>query len=109
PHLADPPVRWSPSPDLLVANARIENRVANVDEDDRDHEESGEDEVEALDHRIVEIIDRPDEIRAHAGNDKNALEDDRAGDDVRQPDTDHRHNGDEGIPEGVPVEHRSLG
>src|SRR6266545_2952550 len=52
---------------LPVANARIEESVGQIDGEVQTHDESGDDEIDRLHHRVVEACRRLEEEEADPG------------------------------------------
>src|SRR6266550_6426252 len=50
----------------LIADPRVEHGVQRVDPEVDEHDEGDDDEVNALNHRIVALVDRVEEEAAHA-------------------------------------------
>src|SRR4051812_46928936 len=75
---------------LLMAHSRIEQGVANVHPDIDQHEECGDEEQAALNHRIVAIENGLRQQLAHAGNREQRLRHNRAGHQQAHDDAHHR-------------------
>src|SRR3954466_655810 len=75
---------------LLMAHSRIEQGVANVHPDIDQHEECGDEEQAALNHRIVAIENGLRQQLAHAGNREQRLRHNRAGKQQAHDDAHHR-------------------
>src|SRR5229473_802320 len=63
---------------LAVAHARIDDRVANVDQRIDDHVAARDEQHRGLEHRIVAAKDRVDRVLAKAGDREYLLDDQRA-------------------------------
>src|SRR4030095_9007862 len=75
------------------ANPGIQNRVEGAAPAVCEHDARDADEVDALDHRIVALVDRVEQEAAHAGQAEDGLDDDGAADDLRQLRAQERHAG----------------
>src|SRR5204862_3795178 len=91
-----------------VPYPRVEDRVervdAEVDEDDDRHH----DEVDALDHRIVSLVDRVEQEAAHARQPEDGLDDDGAADDLWKLGAEQGHDRDDRVAERVLHEDHAL-
>src|SRR5882762_1011237 len=82
---------------VSVADPGVEEGVERVDDQvDQDHHAHDE-QVHALDHRIVALVDRVEEKAAHPGQPEDALEDHGAAQDLGDLDAEYGDDRDQGV------------
>ena len=84
------------------ADPRIQQRVDDVDREIDDHVAGRGDEHDALDQRVVALVDGLDRERAEAGDPEDRLRDDDAGDQRAELQADHSRDGDQAVAQRVP-------
>src|SRR5262249_43373485 len=87
---------------LAVAHARIDDRVADVDQRVDDDVAARNEQHRGLQHRIVAAKDRVDGVLAEAGYREDLLDDQRAAEQLAGLGTDQRQHRDEGVLQRVP-------
>src|SRR5690606_12042014 len=93
-----------PPPSLPEPDPRIEEGVTDVDRNQATHQDDGVDKVQTLNNRIVQVVDRVNQISPHARDNEDLLKDHRTGDDVgKEHATDDRYYGDQSVTESVLV------
>src|SRR5262245_23414682 len=92
------------APAMSVADARIEEHVAQVHREVDQHVSSREDENDALNDRIIAPQDGIHCEAAYAGDREHGLGNDRAAHEERDPDADDSHDRNRGILESVSSE-----
>ncbi len=85
----------------MVPNSGVEVGVEQVDQQVVDQDESGKEEVDARDHRIVTEPQRRDEQRSQSGQVEQRLDDDRAPHQDRQLQPDEGDHRDQRVLDGV--------
>src|SRR5262252_9138780 len=93
---------------LPVADARVEPRVGEIDDEVHHHEPEGDEEHEGLHHGIVAMGDRVDHETPHAVQGEHRLRDHEAADEERELRADQGDDGQHGVAEGVADDHRAL-
>src|SRR5215475_9413664 len=94
--------------DLPVADAWIEPRVGEIDDEIHHHEAEGDEEHEGLHHGIVSVGDCVDHEAPHAVQGEHRLRDHEAADEERELRADEGDHGQHGIAKGVADDHRPL-
>src|SRR6266568_7562593 len=89
----------------LVPDARVEQRIAQIDQQVDQHIGGRENEDDALDDRVVAAQDGVDREPPEAGDSKHRLGDDDAADQQRNPDPDDCHDRHRGVLEGMADQH----
>src|SRR5512132_3351820 len=84
-----PPSR-GPAPSL-VADAGVEDGIAGIDGEVDQHDERDDDQIDALDHRIVALVDRVEQEAAHPRQAEDRLDDHGAADDLGNLHAQERH------------------
>src|SRR5262245_49878822 len=77
---------------LLVADARVEPGVAQVDQQVRDREDDAVEQDEVLDHRPVALVQRLHERLPEAGHAERALDRDRSAEQAPEGQARQRHD-----------------
>ncbi len=90
------------------ADARIEDRVDEVDGEVDDDVAGGGDEDDALDQRVVPLVDRVDRQPPEAGDDEDLLGDDGPRDQRAELQADHRRDRDQAVADGVDADDAPL-
>src|SRR5215217_3235943 len=88
-----------------MTHAGVEDRVEQVRDEVREHDDHGEDENDALDHRDVAVRDGLQELLADARQGKDLLDDHRGTDERPEIEPDDREQAEQRVAEGVPDEH----
>src|SRR5437879_408540 len=88
----------------LVPDARIEDGIERVHRQVDQDDGGDDDEVDALDDRIVALGDRLEEETPEAGQAEDGLDDHGAAEDLRDLDAEHGQHRDEGVLQAV-LEH----
>src|SRR5262249_40328759 len=87
-----------------VPYSRIEERVERVDGEVHDDHDRDDEEVDALDHGIVALVDGVEEESPHAGQAEDRLEDHGTPENLRDLDAEDGDHGDQGVLQAV-LEH----
>src|SRR6266511_2529768 len=90
------------------ADARVQVRVEQVDGQVDDDVPGRRDEDDALEQRVVALVDRVDRQPPESGDAEDLLGDDGAGDQCAELQSDHRRQRDERIAQRVLADHRPL-
>ena len=90
------------------ADARVEQRVDDVDEQVDDDVARRRDEHDALDQRVVALVHGLDRQPAEAGDAEDRLRDDRTGDERAELEADQRRDRDQAVAERVPADDLPL-
>src|SRR2546426_10781316 len=92
----------------LVTDAGIEDGIERVHGEIDENDRGDDDEVDALDDRIVALGDRLEEEAPKPGQPEDRLDDDGAAEDLRDLDAEHGEHGDEGVLQAVLEDHGAL-
>src|ERR687895_173918 len=82
-------------------DARVEEGVRDVDEQVHEHEDDRDEKDSALENRVVAVLDRLREPRAHAGDREDGLGEDRAGEEEPGLEPDDRDDREHRVAEDV--------
>src|SRR5688572_12573908 len=75
----------------LVPDSRVEKRIRRVDDEVHQDDDGDDHQIDALDHRVVALVDGVEEEAAHAGEAEDLLEDHGAAEDLRDLEAQHGH------------------
>src|SRR5437773_5397445 len=95
-------------PPSLVADARIEIRIGEVDQEVEAHDHRRDDQVHRLDDRVIEPRERLKEEEADARQAEDRLDDHRAAEVERRLEADQADHGDQRVLERVAEDDRPL-
>src|SRR5581483_1910607 len=93
--------------DSRMAHPRVEPAVGQVDDQVRQDDRRREQQVEGLDHRVVAVLDRFEQVAAHTRQHEDLLEHDRAADQYRDLQADQRDDRDQRVAQRVPHDDRA--
>src|SRR5438094_844036 len=103
-----PPLTSPPAMAHLISDARIHERVHDVDEEaDDDHQNAVVDD-RPLDRGIIAVADRIEHKPAHAFEREDGLRQDGPAEQQREREAHRRDNRDEGVLQRVPEEYRAF-
>src|SRR5437867_8241783 len=91
-----------------VPDSGVKERVERVNGEVHDDHDRDDEEVDALDHGIVALVDGVEEESPHAGQAEDRLEDHGAAEDLRDLDAEAGDDGDEGVLQAVLEHHAAL-
>src|SRR5688572_20951749 len=81
----------------LVADAGVEDGIERVHAQVDEHDRGDDDEVDALDHRVVTLVDGIEEKAAHARQAEDRLDDHGGAQDLGQLRAQERHHGNDRV------------
>src|SRR5947209_5626492 len=82
---------------LSIADARVQKRIRQIDEEVEAHDHRRDDEVHRLDDRVVELVEGLEEEEPDAGQPEDRLDDHGAADVERHPQTDQADHRDQRV------------
>src|SRR5438034_1797841 len=108
PRIVARPIASPPAMAHLISDARIHERVHDVDEEaDDDHQNAVVDD-RSLDRGIIAVADRIEHKTAHAFEREDGLRQDGPAEQQREREAHRRDNRDEGVLQRVPEEYRAF-